>query len=121
MAPKSSKPATKKKYSKGSTSSSSTELILRETAQLFSLDIVDYNNYVRIMIYFISCHPIILPLTEILNPNFHLRILHKVFEHVKIEVEFLEVKITGDRIVSVHKVTFLIAIGFKENPKGFQV
>lgn len=80
---------------------------------------MDYDEFVRIMIKFISRHPISIPLTKIPNPNFLLRLLNKAFERVKIEE--VEVKIIDDRIVPIHKVTFLCAIVFAENPKGFQV
>lgn len=121
MASKSSKPATKKKSSKGFASSSSTELILRKTIQLFSLVPLDYNESVRIMIQFISIHPIAIPLKKIPNPNFPLRLLHRAFVRIKIEDGILEVKITTDRIVLLHKSTFLRAIGVAEDPQGFLV
>lgn len=40
---------------------------------------------------------------------------------MKIEKFVLEVKIINDRIVVVHKATFIKAIGIPENPNGFQV
>ena len=120
MALKISKPASKKKSSKGSTSSSSTEPILRETTQLFSLDLMDYDESIRVMIKLINHHPIAIPLSKILNPNFPLRLLHKAFERVKFEDGVLEVMIKDDRIVPMHKATFLRAIDVVENPKGFQ-
>ena len=82
---------------------------------------MDYVESMRIMIKFISLHPIVVPLTKILNPNFPLRSLHKAFERVNIEDDVLEVKITDDRIVPVHKANFLRAIGIIEKPKGFQM
>lgn len=121
MASKTSKPATKKKSSNGSASSSSIELVLREATQLFSLDPMDYYESIIIKIDFISRHPIAVPLTKIPNPNLPFRLLHKAFDFVKFEDGILEVKIIDDRIVLVHKVMFLRAIGVSENPQGFQV
>lgn len=80
---------------------------------------MDYDEFVRIKIEFISHHPIVVPLTKIPNPNVPLRLLHNAFERMKIEDDVLEVKITNNRIVLVHKATFLRANGIAENPKGF--
>ena len=46
---------------------SSSEPILRDTTQLFSPNPLDYDEFVRVMIEFISHHPIIVPLTK--TPN----------------------------------------------------
>ena len=106
-----SKSAPKKKSSKVSASSSSTEPFLRDTTQLLSLDPKDYDESIRFMIEFISRHPIIVPLMKISNPPIPLRLLHTAFDRIKIEDRVLEIRITRDRIVLVPKQMFLRAIG----------
>lgn len=59
------KSAPKKKISKGSTSSSSTEPFLRNTTKLFLMDPMDYDKSIRVMIEFIAHQPISIPLTKI--------------------------------------------------------
>ena len=82
---------------------------------------MDYNEYIWVMIEFISCHPISFPLTKIPDPPIPLRLLHTAFDRIKIEDGVLEIRIIGDRIVPVSKQTFFRAIGIPENPKGFVV
>lgn len=115
------KPATKKKSSKGSNSSSSTEPILRETSQILSLNSIDYDELIHVMIEFISQHPIVVPVTKTPDPQLPLSILHKAFERIKIENDIIETKLIGDKIVPMHKKTFLKAIGIPKNPKAFHI
>lgn len=82
---------------------------------------MDYDECMRILIEFISLHSIDVPITKIYNTNFPFRLLHKAFSRVNIKDGVLEVMITDDSIVVVHKSTFLKAIGFTENPKCFRV
>ena len=116
-----SKTAPKKKSSKDSASSSFTEPFLHDTTQLFSLDSMDYDESIRVMIDFISRHPIYVPLTKISDPPIPLCLLHTAFDIIKIEDGVLEIRITGDYIIPVSKKTFLRDIGITENPKGFTV
>lgn len=109
MRTKSSKTATKKKSYKGSDSSSSTNMILRDTTQLFSIHPIGYDKSMSIMIEFISRHPIVVLINKIPNPNFPLRLLHKAFERVKIKEGVLEVKKTDYKIIPVHNANFLKA------------
>lgn len=119
--PKITKNAPKTKSSKGSASSFSTEPFLRDTTQIFSLDPMDYVESIRVIIEFISCHPIGVPLTKIHDPPIPFYLLHIAFDRINIEDGVLETRITGDCIVPVHKSTFLKAIGIPENHKGFKV
>ena len=116
-----SKTAPKKKSSKDSASSSFTEPFLHDTTQLFSLDPMDYDESIRVMIELIYRHPIAIPLTKIHNPPIPLRLLHTAFDRIMIEDGVLEIKKTGDRIVPVSKQTFLRTIRIPEDPKGFTV
>ena len=111
----------KKKHSKGSSSSAYLEPFLMDTTQLFSLNLEDYDESVRVMIKFIMNHPIFVPLTKVPKPPLPLHLLHTAFTRINIDDIVLETKITSDRIVPVHKSTFLRAIGVKENTKGFKV
>ena len=72
------------------------------------------------MIEFISHHPIAVPFTKTPNPKLLLSIIHKALERIKIENDVLETKLVTDRIVLVHKKTFLNVIGILENPKVFE-
>lgn len=112
---------TKKKPANRYASSSSIKFILRETTKLFFIDPMDYDESVWNMIKFISCHPMVAPLTKIPNPNFPLQLLHNTFERVKIDKDFPEVNIIADKIVPVHTSMFLNEIKILENPKGFQM
>lgn len=89
--------------------------------QIFSLDPMDFDEPIRVMIEFIAHHPIVLPLTKIAEPPIPLCFLHISFEHINIVDDVLETKITGDRIVHVYKSTLLKVIGVKENPPKFKV
>ena len=82
---------------------------------------MDYDESIRVMIEFISHHPISIPPTKTSNPQIPLGILHTAFERIKIQDGALETKINSDRIVPISKQTFLKAIRIPENPKGFQV
>ncbi|CAI9268547.1 unnamed protein product [Lactuca saligna] len=73
---------------------------------------MDYDESIRIMIEFISHHPITVPLTKIPNPKLPLCIPHKEFKHIKIESNALEVK-----IVPVQQNISLKAIDIAEKPK----
>lgn len=97
------KSAPKKKTSKGYASSSSIEPFLRDTTHLFSLDPMDYDDSIRVMIEFISRHPISVPLTKIPDPPLPFRLLHTAFERIRIEDDILETVISDDRIVAIHK------------------
>lgn len=82
---------------------------------------MDYDEFIRVMIEFISWHPISIPLTKIPDPPLPIRLLHKAFERVKIDNNVLETVICSDHFVVVHKKTFLKAIGMPENPENFKV
>lgn len=99
----------------------SIEPFLRDTTQLLILDPIDYDESIRVMVYLISNHPISVPLKKIPNPPISLRLLHTVFERIKIYNNVLETKFTDDIIVSIHKSTFLKVIGVAENPEDFKV
>lgn len=109
----------KKKSSKESSSSLSTEPFIRDTTQLFSLNPMDYDEIIRVMIEFIAHHPISIPLTQFPDPPIPLRLPHKTFDRIKFKNDVRETRITGDHIVPVHKSTFLKAIGIPKNPEGF--
>lgn len=96
-----------------------TKPFIRETSQLFSLDLNDYDESIRVMIEFIAHRPIVVPLTKIPDPPIPFSLLHTTFEPIKIHNGTLETKITRDRIVPIHKSTFLKAIGVAENPEDF--
>lgn len=81
---------------------------------------MNYDESIRVMIKLISLHPISVPLTEIPDPPIPLRLLYTTFDRINIEYGVLETRITSDRIIPVHKSTFLKAIGISENPKGFK-
>lgn len=72
------------------------------------------------MIEFIAHHPISVPLTKILDPPIPVCLPDTPFERIKIDVDVLETKITGDRIVLIHKSTFLREISVKESPENFK-
>ena len=92
------KSITEKKPSKGSSSSTSPEPFLRDTIQLFSLNPMDYDESIRVMIEFIAHHPISIPLTKVPETALPLHLLHTTFTRIKIDNDVLEFKITGDRI-----------------------
>lgn len=119
MTSKSTKAPSKNKIYKGSAISSSSEPNLRDIAQLFSLKPHDYDESVRVMIKFITRHPIAVPLTKTLNPNFPLHLLHKASESIKLHNDVLECLIIEDKIVLVSKETFLRAIVVSLNTEGF--
>lgn len=75
----------KMRSTKASTLYSSIEPILKDTTQLFSLDPNNYDYYVRVIIEFISCHPIAVPWTKVPNPNFPPHFPHEAFEQIKIK------------------------------------
>ncbi|KAL7618681.1 hypothetical protein Lser_V15G04364 [Lactuca serriola] len=94
-------------------------MILRDTTQLFSLNPNDFDESVRVMIEFISIHPIHVPLTKIPNPKFPLSLLELAFKRVLVKDDCIEVTIIDDRVATVTKSTFLRAVGVDENPEGF--
>lgn len=120
MTSKSTKAPSKNKIYKGSAISSSSEPNLRDIAQLFSLKPHDYDESVRVMIKFITRHPIAVPLTKTLNPNFLLCLSHKTFKIIKVSNDVLQCLITDDMIIPITNETFLKAIGVYPNPEGFQ-
>lgn len=73
------------------------------------------------MVELIFHHPIFVPLTKIPNPPIPLRLLHTTFERIEIDNDILETKIIGDRIVPIHKSTFLKAIGVAKDIENFKV
>ena len=97
----------KKISSKGSSSLQSIETFLRDTTQIFSIDPMDFDEPIRVMIEFIAQYQIAVPLTKIPEPPIPFRLHRTAFEHIKIENDILETKIPGDRIVPIHKSTFL--------------
>lgn len=119
-APKVTKISPKKKSSKGSFSSMSTEPFLRDTTQLFSLDTMDYDESIRIMIEFIAHHPIAVHLTKITDPPIPFCPFHTAFERLRIENDVLETKFTSNRIVHVHKSKFLKTIDNTEDLENFK-
>lgn len=72
---------------------------------------MDYDESIQVMIEFISLHPLVVPLTKIPDPPLPLCLLHTAFERIIIEDDVLKTVISGNRIVAVHKKTFLAAIG----------
>ena len=82
---------------------------------------MDDDESIRVMIEFISHHPISVPLTNIPGPTNPLRLLHTAVDRIKIKDRVPKVTITGNRIIPVSKQTFLRAIGIPENPKVFTV
>ena len=112
---------TKKKSSKESSSSHSPRPFLRDITQLFSINPLDFDEPIRVMIEFLTNHPIFIPLTEILDPPLPLILLHTAFTRIKINNGVLERKIIGDRIVPIHKPIFLKAISVNEDREGFKV
>ena len=83
----------KKKSSKGSKGSSffvDEEPFQRDTTQLFSINPLDYDESIRVMIGFIANHPISIPLTKIPEPPLPLHHLHRAFTCIKLEDGTLE-------------------------------
>ena len=111
--------APKKKSSKGSSSSQSPEPFLRDTTQLFSMNHLDFDEPIRVMIAFIANHPISIPLTKISYPLLPLNRLHTAFTRIKIDNGVLETKITGDKIVPIHKSMYLRGHWCERKPQGF--
>lgn len=111
-APKVTESAPKNKSSKGPSTSSSTKPFLRDTTQLFSLDPMDHDESIWVMIEFIAHHPISVPLTKILELPIPLRLLHISIDRIKIENDILETWMTSDHIVPAHKSTFCKQLEF---------
>ena len=82
---------------------------------------MDFDEPIRVLTEFIAHHPMSIPCTKIPEPPLPFPLLLIAFERFRIHNHVLETKITGDRIVPIHKSTFIKAIGVTENPKGFNV
>lgn len=109
------------KGSKGSSSSADQEPLLRDTTQLFSLNPLDYDDSIRIMIEFLAHHPLSNPLTKIPDPPLHLSHIHRAFNSIKLEDDVLLNFLLDDLPIPVYKATFHRAIGISPNAPGFKV
>ena len=109
------------KGSKGSSTSADQEPFLCTTNDLYSINTLDYDEPIRLMIEFIAKHPISIPLAKIPKPPLALHHLPHAFTSIRLKDDTLETTIIGDRIVPIYKSTFLKAIGVKSNPRGFIV
>ena len=113
-----------KSKSKSSTSSSQPEnpssYTLKVSNSLISLNPDDYESHIRVIIEFLSKHPLSVPLTK--SPsNFPNRLLELAHDHLKYikETDAIKVAVTHRRYAPITKSIFLRAIAVPQNPESF--
>lgn len=110
-----------KKSSKGSVESASSKPILKDTTLLFSLNPLDYNENLCVILEYISHHLTTIPLSKETNPKFPFRSLLKSFKIMKFKGDILETHLKDYRIVPVIKEIFLKAVWVSPNIEAFTV